>query len=100
MWSGYFTSRPNLKKHIKTLEEIAHYSSTKCSLDLIVHRGNTQLIKSSNELLETLSLMMHHDTITGTSLTSVVSDYVKRINMSIEKSMGSLTSIINNLAMK
>ncbi|CDW88482.1 glycosyl hydrolases family 38 protein [Stylonychia lemnae] len=63
-WNGYYTSRPNLK-----------YS---------ISRGDSkdqQLIRLSKALQEEWALLMHHDTITGTSVEFVMRQHLDEIKL-------------------
>ncbi len=81
-WSGYYTSRPAFKKAIRDFASLAYASSTLFALDSI-SGTDYHMIKEENEKtiesLQYLSLLMHHDAITGTSMNKVINDYTRKL---------------------
>ena len=96
-WTGYFSSRINLKGLIKTL---ANYLNLVQNLYTIfkIHRNNNNfnfniIQKSINYSREKLGVLQHHDAITGTAKEKTNKDYENMAITSIEK----LKYIINIL---
>jgi hypothetical protein len=84
-WSGYYTSRPNFKRLIRHLSNVAHTSTTLYSLAKLRNfNTSVDLVSLSDKLVETVGLMMHHDTITGTSVQAVINDNTKKISDMLE----------------
>ena len=73
-WSGYFTSRIFDKALDRQLERVL-YAATKM--------GGTKL--ELQEPRRALSLFQHHDGVTGTAKTNVVTDYARRIHNAIQQ---------------
>ncbi|PAA65469.1 hypothetical protein BOX15_Mlig012372g2, partial [Macrostomum lignano] len=102
-WSGYFTSRPGLKRcsrEIESLLRAAEIFSTKAAL----HSADKQLYKQIYPRLDwarrNLSLFQHHDSITGTSTQEVIEEqYLAKVlpgafNRSVEALAGALASLL------
>jgi hypothetical protein len=69
-WIGFYTSRAFQKKQISYLEEYTYTSQQLYSLSFMRDDSSEMNIhykNSSSSLIKTLSIMTHHDTITGTS---------------------------------
>ncbi|CDW76004.1 lysosomal alpha-mannosidase [Stylonychia lemnae] len=72
-WSGYFTSRPNFKEISRDLSYNAYQSLTFYSQYLIKDlESKISFQDISNLLQDRVSVIQHHDTITGTSRQNVV----------------------------
>jgi hypothetical protein len=79
-WTGYYTSRPQLKKAIRKLSDIYH-SSQKLFSMVGISQDEFQLeidtlLSQSEGLERTLGDLQHHDAITGTSTMKVSNDYL------------------------
>jgi len=77
-WVGYYSSRPNFKKLIKDLSFQVSLNSQILAFELLklnkTANDHAKYIKNVNKLKKTYALMMHHDTITGTSVQDVIND--------------------------
>eukprot|EP00347_Sterkiella_histriomuscorum_P019319 403342106 len=107
LWTGYFTSRPYFKKQIKDFSSLAYSSTTFYALQHFkelndnsgvqlpknLHSNITPIENMTAELLKNLAMMQHHDTITGTSPTSVIQNHVFRL----EKTQYNNTIVLQNL---
>jgi len=81
-WSGYFTSRPNLKYQIRQFSAVSQISQTFYGLQVLdsIRKKDPQNSLHNAErfrpqissLRENNAKMMHHDAITGTSLIYIV----------------------------
>lgn len=72
-WSGYYTSRPNFKKLIRDTGYQAFLSLTQYSQMVMEDLTNQyELGNLTQALQQELALLMHHDTITGTSKSYVI----------------------------
>lgn len=94
-WSGYFSSRPLVKSlarifqaHLRSAEILFSYAAG-FQQGQNGQRSQMLTLKSTYKEIEalrrSLGLLQHHDTITGTSGISVVSDTLKSIKSSLEK---------------
>jgi Alpha mannosidase middle domain len=70
-WTGYFTTRGNSKRYMREFSTIATFSNTLYAMEMFKLQDHTsylsQLTMASFNNSAILSLMQHHDTITGTS---------------------------------
>ena len=76
-WTGYYTSRPNFKKFIRDLSSITFTSNSIYSLEWFKDDSLfsiSDLVDLSQTMSELLGVMMHHDTITGTSQKRIIAD--------------------------
>lgn len=76
-WTGYYSSRPEQKRAIRELQETYYAASVWNSLLLTMDSSH----HSRNDLehvVRTLSLLQHHNAITGTSKSVVIGDYRSR----------------------
>ena len=97
-WSGYYTSRPNFKKMIREYSSLTQASNTLFSLDRFRADPMIQAEEAlEEELMEAYSLNMHHDTITGTSLTYVVEDTISTLTNGIEDDLKLLQVTIKKI---
>ena len=64
-WTGYYSTYPEIKRDIMAFSD---YVQAVTQLYSLVDLGESEhkVLKSQTELLETMSLMLHHDAITGT----------------------------------
>ena len=86
-WSGYFTTRPFLKKTIRTTENQLRtaqilFSLIQSFLPNEIKKENYNILKEASE---TLGLLQHHDAITGTAKQVVVNDYIHLLTNSKKK---------------
>lgn len=89
IWTGFFSSRPLLKKEIVDLSSEFHASGFLVAIkNLIVinkEKKEIDLIKQRYfAMQEALGIMMHHDGITGTSRELTVRDYERRISIAMK----------------
>ncbi|CAK4634012.1 hypothetical protein AeMF1_003692 [Aphanomyces euteiches] len=71
-WSGYFTSRPALKRYVRVANNLLQSLR---QLEVWAHAPGTQI----NHLAATVGLSLHHDGITGTEKQAVADDYAQRL---------------------
>ena len=86
-WTGYFTSRPYLKGYIRKSSNIFYTFSKYHSFNLLLNleQSNQLILSNLNNLREVVGLTQHHDSITGTCMQAVASDYINRLMNNIEK---------------
>eukprot|EP00123_Amoebidium_parasiticum_P018535 comp24234_c1_seq1/m.44725 comp24234_c1_seq1/g.44725 ORF comp24234_c1_seq1/g.44725 comp24234_c1_seq1/m.44725 type:complete len:1042 (-) comp24234_c1_seq1:530-3655(-) len=77
-WTGYFTSRPALKLYERV--GMAHLQACR-QLEYV--SGGPQPTCSSDSLEDAISLVQHHDGVSGTSKQAVAEDYALRISEGI-----------------
>jgi len=71
-WTGYYSSRPNFKRYVRQFTALASASSTLFAVDAIAKGTALENALALKNMLETSSVLMHHDTITGTSPERVI----------------------------
>ncbi|KAF5398234.1 hypothetical protein PHET_08505 [Paragonimus heterotremus] len=94
-WSGFFTSRPNLKSLVRVLESelraaelLYSYAQYLIGLQqslLTVRPVIENLYHNLTEARRSLGLFQHHDGVTGTAKPHVVDDYTKRLISAIKE---------------
>ncbi|KAK2968814.1 hypothetical protein RJ640_028207 [Escallonia rubra] len=96
-WTGYFTSRPALKRYIRMMS--GYYVAAR---QLEFFRGRRESGPNTDTLADALAIAQHHDAVTGTEKQHVANDYAKRLSigyMEAEKlvlsSLSSLTELIS-----
>ncbi|XP_071107653.1 lysosomal alpha-mannosidase-like [Haliotis cracherodii] len=74
-WTGFFTSRPGLKRHVKTASSLLQT----CKMLTVLARL-TQVSRDIAVLKKAVALLQHHDAITGTEKQHVTDDYNKMLS--------------------
>ncbi|XP_046352369.2 lysosomal alpha-mannosidase-like isoform X2 [Haliotis rufescens] len=69
-WTGFFTSRPGLKRHVKTASSLLQT----CKM-LAVFAELKDSERGVDDLKEAVAILQHHDAITGTEQQHVTNDY-------------------------
>lgn len=82
-WSGFYSSRPGIKAHVKTASA-QYYAQSKIvarkMLDQDAKAAEIKdYLKSNDILLDQLSILQHHDAVTGTAKQFVTYDYQFRL---------------------
>ncbi|KAL8160140.1 hypothetical protein V2J09_001677 [Rumex salicifolius] len=75
-WTGYFSSRPALKRYVRDLS--GYYLAAR-QLEFL--RGRSSLGPKTDLLGDALAIAQHHDAVSGTSQQHVANDYAKRLSM-------------------
>jgi len=73
MWSGYFTSRPTVKRYVR---KMSHYLQFARQLQVWTRKDGNSL----QQFWEDQSVAQHHDAVSGTEKQHVANDYVQRIS--------------------
>ncbi|CAA0412387.1 unnamed protein product [Arabidopsis thaliana] len=73
-WTGYFTSRPALKRYVRALS--GYYMAAR-QLEFLV--GKNSGGPNTYSLGDALGIAQHHDAVTGTAKQHVTNDYMKRL---------------------
>ena len=85
-WTGYFTTRPVLKRFGREIESLQHvadvfnvYTSILSRSQKFVYDSDKEIAKKLRFTRRELGMFLHHDGITGTSLPFVVNDFKARL---------------------
>lgn len=79
-WTGYFTSRPTLKR----FERVGNHFLQICKqLTALTPRKDKHSISRLNLLREAMGVMQHHDAVTGTEKQHVADDYSRMLSHAI-----------------
>ena len=70
-WSGYFSSRPNFKKHVKDASAGLH-ASNKAFATKVISQKTTEkevenIMAAQETFMDAMGIAQHHDAITGTA---------------------------------
>ena len=90
-WSGYFTSRPALKRYIRTA------SSQLQSVRHLLAFTPSSPLDATTPLEEALGVVQHHDAVTGTEMQHVAFDYAYRIHKGAAHADDALSAALNHL---
>ncbi|XP_059486749.1 lysosomal alpha-mannosidase-like [Neocloeon triangulifer] len=93
-WTGYFTSRPNLKR----FERVGNNLLQVCK-QLHVSTGTNET-DNLNSLREAMGVLQHHDAITGTEKQYVADDYAKILSTATSKCDESTSDFLSVLSKK
>jgi len=81
--TGYFTSRPSLKRHVKYADNLLQSAK---QLNILSHpKQDKDLMENIIPLQESLGILQHHDGVSGTCKQFVNNDYVRMLSESIGK---------------
>ncbi|KAG2372905.1 hypothetical protein C9374_013027 [Naegleria lovaniensis] len=89
-WTGYFTSLPNLKRSARTAESILTTTEMLYALARVkmTHQKTAfnwvDTYNSIQRSRQTVSLVQHHDSITGTCRQHVYNDYMSQLASAIQ----------------
>ena len=90
-WTGYFTSRPALKRYIRTAS-----AQLQTVRQLIAFTPNAPA-GATRELEEALGVVQHHDAVTGTEMQHVAFDYAARIHRGAAAADSGLDAALRHL---
>jgi len=90
-WTGYFTSRPALKRYVRSS---SNYLQICRQLEL---QSSAQLSSNSETLWEAMSVAQHHDAVSGTSKQHVANDYAKRLSIGSETCKKVIDAVLSQL---
>lgn len=91
-WTGYFTSRPASKGYIR-----AATSFLQAARQLEAFMGLPEGGPTTHALEEAVSLLQHHDAITGTEKQHVACDYHRRLHRGLKEAQVVVTSLLEAL---
>ncbi|KAJ4728881.1 Alpha-mannosidase [Melia azedarach] len=75
-WTGYFTSRPGLKRYVRALSSF--YLAAR---QLEFFKGRNNAGPNTDSLADALAIAQHHDAVSGTEKQHVANDYAKRLSI-------------------
>jgi len=76
-WTGYFTSRPALKRYVR---ETGSYLRTVQQLSVLGGVNTAEALEDMQALAEAQGVAQHHDAVSGTAKQHVTFDYAKRLS--------------------
>jgi len=92
-WSGYFTSRPALKRFTRRSSGLLHSAR-----QLYFHAGRATSDAEANpglrRLREAVAVAQHHDAVAGTSMQHVADDYTLRMDKGWTETAGELQQFL------
>ncbi|KAI7986126.1 putative alpha-mannosidase [Camellia lanceoleosa] len=80
-WTGYFTSRPSLKRYVRVLS--GYYLLAR---QLEFFRGRNKIGPTTDTLADALAIAQHHDAVSGTEKQHVADDYATRLSIGYKES--------------
>lgn len=75
-WTGYFTSRPAIKRYVRMMS--GYYLAAR-QLEFL--KGRTSSGPTTDSLADALAVAQHHDAVSGTEQQHVANDYAKRLSI-------------------
>lgn len=96
-WTGYFTSRPSLKFHIRLANNVLQAAKQLQALTLGLNERTWYKLKP---LQEVLGIMQHHDAVTGTCKQYVSNDYTSMMAKAIQVAEESIVESYDRLWIK
>ncbi|EEF31544.1 lysosomal alpha-mannosidase, putative [Ricinus communis] len=91
-WTGFFTSRPGLKRYVRHLS--GYYLATR-QLEFLV--GKKSAGPSTYRLADALGIAQHHDAVTGTAKQHTTDDYAKRLSIGASEAEATANSALSCL---
>lgn len=93
-WTGYFTSRPTLKRY----ERVGNNFLQVCKqLTALAPNLHPELLPHLGFMRETMGVMQHHDAVTGTEKQKVASDYARRLSVGMRTCSANTRAVLNHL---
>ncbi|XP_030535906.1 alpha-mannosidase [Rhodamnia argentea] len=94
-WTGFFTSRPALKRYVRMLS--GYYLAAR-QLEFLVGRRSSG--PSTYGLGDALGIVQHHDALTGTAKQHTTNDYEKRLAIGASQAEAVIDNAISCLVSK
>ncbi|XP_022739910.1 alpha-mannosidase-like [Durio zibethinus] len=94
-WTGYFTSRPALKRFVRMLS--GYYLAARQLEFLVGKRSNGP---NTFGLGDALGIVQHHDAITGTAKQHTTNDYSKRLSIGVTEAEAVVSTALSCLTKK
>ncbi|EGC33541.1 hypothetical protein DICPUDRAFT_48877 [Dictyostelium purpureum] len=97
-WSGYYTTRPTLKKQIRDVSYLLRVVDSLYGLSKTqFYHDQNQIESDINQIREVVSLTQHHDIITGTSRSYVLFDMFLKLKECRLLSFNIISNLYNAL---
>ncbi|XP_017042898.2 lysosomal alpha-mannosidase isoform X1 [Drosophila ficusphila] len=96
-WTGYFTSRPTLKRFER---DGNHFLQVCKQLSALAPQKPEEFDPHLTFMRETLGIMQHHDAITGTEKEKVALDYAKRMSVAFRACGATTRNVLNQLSVQ
>ncbi|XP_055376537.1 lysosomal alpha-mannosidase-like isoform X1 [Condylostylus longicornis] len=96
-WTGYFTSRPTLKRYERIGNHFLQVCKQLTVLNPIKPKNQRETDMHLSFLRETMGIMQHHDAVTGTEKQKVADDYARRINIGMNACSVIIKEFLRNL---
>ncbi|CAF3651802.1 unnamed protein product [Rotaria sp. Silwood1] len=93
-WTGYFTSRPALKRYERHSNNILQITRQLNAF------SNSQLRNSIFVLSEAMGVVQHHDAVSGTEKQEVAFDYAQRLSVGIDNAIRVINKAFGKLLPK
>lgn len=94
-WTGYFTSRPALKRYVRMLS--GYYLAAR-QLEFLAGRSSAG--PNTFSLGDALGIAQHHDAVTGTAKQHTTNDYAKRLAIGASETEATVNSALSCIASK
>ncbi|KAH8402521.1 hypothetical protein KR222_002400, partial [Zaprionus bogoriensis] len=94
-WTGYFTSRPTLKRYER---DGNHFLQVCKQLSALAPKRSAEFDPHLNFMRETMGIMQHHDAVTGTEKEKVAQDYAKRMSVAFRACSTNIRNVLNQFA--
>ncbi|KAE8010634.1 hypothetical protein FH972_006989 [Carpinus fangiana] len=91
-WTGFFTSRPALKRYVRVLS--GYYLAARQLEFLAGKRSNGP---NTFSLGDALGIAQHHDAVTGTAKQHTTNDYAKRLSIGASEAEGVVNAALSCL---
>ncbi|XP_050297666.1 lysosomal alpha-mannosidase-like [Anthonomus grandis grandis] len=91
-WAGYFTSRQNFKRFERISHNVLQVAKQVSALALASNKNVS--VEPINRLSEAMSIVQHHDAITGTEKQHVAHDYTKILSRAVTQVENKFTETI------
>ncbi|XP_031623847.1 lysosomal alpha-mannosidase-like isoform X1 [Contarinia nasturtii] len=94
-WTGYFTSRPTLKRYERVGN---HYLQVCKQLSVLAVKKSKKFEENLNNMREVMGVMQHHDAVTGTEKQHVANDYARLLHIGFDKCGENIQESLNQLS--
>jgi alpha-mannosidase len=89
VWSGFYSSRANLKEYVRRAERLLHASNKLFALNSVNEESlcsdfAKDALAAKENMMDVVGVMQHHDAVTGTSRQNVADDYNRLIFKQLE----------------
>lgn len=95
-WTGYYTSRPSLKLHIRYGNNVLQVAKQLQALALMGDSAAHKL----RPLKETMGILQHHDAVTGTCKQYVANDFTNMLTKAISAAEEAIVDAYDRLWIK